>query len=70
MGMNLLLDLIVSIGPLGRTHNFGADHRDAVVMQLVLEQQHLVEEHDLFPGLQLLHVDPFLRLGRLRMNDK
>jgi len=53
-------------GRRGLTHNFGADHGDSVVVQLVLEQQHLVEEHDLLPGLQLLQVDAVRCLADLQ----
>lgn len=39
------------------THDFHIDHRHAVIVQLVLEQQHVLEELDLFSRSQLLHVD-------------
>ena len=48
------------------TYNFDTDHRDTVVVQLVLEQQHFIEEHDLLPGFKLLQIDPVRRLGHLK----
>ena len=39
-----------------------------MVMQLILEQENLIEEHDLFPSLQPLHVNTFFCLKHLQMN--
>jgi hypothetical protein len=36
-----------------------------VVVKLVLKQQYVIEEHDLFSRLQLLHVDALQRFCRL-----
>lgn len=48
------------------THNFDSEHRDSVVVKLVLKQQHFIEKHDLLASLQLLQVNSFCRLCHLR----
>lgn len=37
-----------------------------MVVELVLKQQNLIEEHDLLPSLQLLHVDAFCGFAHLQ----